>query len=114
LIQALSQLLPEKRIIFILGMMQDKDHPSILKEVCRKAKLVVLTKPDYKRAAEPGPLKEAVKGTDIPVEIIPQIKPAYLFALKMAESDEVICITGSHFTVGQFLRTFEPQEEKNR
>jgi dihydrofolate synthase/folylpolyglutamate synthase len=113
LIQALSQLFSERRIIFVLGVMQDKDHPSILKEVCKKAKLVVLTKPDYKRAAEPESLRKAMEGTDIPVEIVPQIKPAYLFALKMAESDDVICITGSHFTVGQFLELFESQQSKN-
>jgi len=103
LIQALDQLFPEKQIIFVFGVMEDKDHCSMLKEICKKAKFMVLTKPDYKRAADPESLKEAVVKANVPFEIVPQVNQAYLFALKKAKVDDIICITGSHFTVGEFL-----------
>jgi dihydrofolate synthase/folylpolyglutamate synthase len=103
LIQALDQLFPEKKIIFIFGVMEDKDYHSMLKEMSKKAKFIVLTKPDYKRSAEPELLEETLKQTNTPYEIIPLVKQAYLFALKNAKSDDIICITGSHFTVGEFL-----------
>ncbi len=108
LIHALDQLFPEKRIIFIFGVMEDKDHQSMLKEICRKAKFIVLTRPDYKRSADPEKLEATPKQTNTPYEIIPIIKQAYLFALKNARSDDVICITGSHFTVGEFLTMCQP------
>ncbi|MCK4224341.1 MAG: bifunctional folylpolyglutamate synthase/dihydrofolate synthase [candidate division Zixibacteria bacterium] len=107
LIQALDQLFPERRIIFVFGVMQDKDHDSMLKEISKKAKFVVLTKPDYKRAADPELLREVIDQANIPFEIVPQVNQAYLFALKKAKVDDIICITGSHFTVGEFLGSFQ-------
>ena len=103
LIHTLDQLFPEKKIIFIFGVMEDKDYVSMLKEMSKKAKFVVLTKPDYKRSAEPEALEETLKRTNTPYEVIPLVKQAYLFALKNAKPNDIICITGSHFTVGEFL-----------
>jgi dihydrofolate synthase/folylpolyglutamate synthase len=108
LIQALDRLIPEKKIIFIFGVKEDKDYGSMLNEMCKKAKFIVLTKPDYKRSAEPGLFEETLKQTNTPYEIIPLVQQAYLFALKNAKSDDIICITGSHFTVGEFLTTCRP------
>jgi dihydrofolate synthase/folylpolyglutamate synthase len=103
LIEALEEFFPEKKIIFIFGVMADKDYPSMLKDICRKAKFIVLTKPDYKRAADPELLEKVLIDQNTPYEILPQVKQAYIFALKNAKSEDVICITGSHFTVGEFL-----------
>lgn len=108
LVRGLDQLFPEKRIIFVFGVMEDKDYRSMAKEICKKAKFLLLTKPDYKRAAEPELLKETVVQANIPSEIVPQVKQAYLFALKKATVDDIICITGSHFTVGEFLSMCQP------
>jgi len=103
LVDALDELFPQKKIIFIFGVMADKDYPSMLKEICRKAKFIVLTKPDYKRAADPELLEKVLIMENKPYETLPQVKQAYIFALKNAKSEDVICITGSHFTVGEFL-----------
>jgi dihydrofolate synthase/folylpolyglutamate synthase len=105
MIEALDRLFPDKRIIFVFGVMEDKDHDSMLGEIVKKAKFVVLTKPEYKRAAEPESLTQTVEKKNIPFEIVPQVKQAYLFALKKAKADDIICVTGSHFTVGEFLST---------
>jgi dihydrofolate synthase/folylpolyglutamate synthase len=103
LVDALDELFPQKKIIFVFGVMADKDYPSMLKDICRKAKFIVFTKPDYKRAADPELLEKVLINENRPYEILPQVKQAYIFALKNANSEDVICITGSHFTVGEFL-----------
>jgi dihydrofolate synthase/folylpolyglutamate synthase len=103
LVDVLDEFFPKKKIIFIFGVMADKNYPSMLKEICRKAKFIVLTKPDYKRAADPELLEKVVLEENKPYKIIPKVKQAYIFALKNAKSGDVICITGSHFTVGEFL-----------
>jgi dihydrofolate synthase/folylpolyglutamate synthase len=103
LIQALQQLFPEKQIIFVFGVLEDKDHRSMIAEISKKARFIILTKPDYSRAAEPESFKDVVEKNGIPCEIIPQVKQAYLAALKKAEPDDVICVTGSHFVVGELL-----------
>jgi dihydrofolate synthase / folylpolyglutamate synthase len=110
LIHALDHFFPQKEIIFIFGVMEDKDYHSMLKKISPKAKFVVLTKPDYKRAAEPEALEETLKISNTPYEIIPHINQAYLFALKNAKPADIICITGSHFTVGEFLSSFNPPQ----
>lgn len=107
LIETLDQFFPERRIIFVFGVMEDKDYSSMLNEMCKKAKFMVLTKPDYKRAAKPESLKQIVANENISYEIVPQVKQAYLFALKKATVDDIICITGSHLTVGEFLNSFQ-------
>jgi dihydrofolate synthase/folylpolyglutamate synthase len=103
LVDALDELFPQKKIIFIFGVLADKNYPSMLREICRKAKFIILTKPDYKRAADPELLEKVLTKENRPYEILPQVKQAYIFALKNANSEDVICITGSHFTVGEFL-----------
>jgi dihydrofolate synthase/folylpolyglutamate synthase len=104
LVDALEEFFPEKKIIFIFGVMADKDYPSMIKEICRKAKFILLTKPDYKRSADPESLEKMLIDINMPYEILPQVKQAYIFALKNTNEEDVICITGSHFTVGEFLR----------
>jgi dihydrofolate synthase/folylpolyglutamate synthase len=108
LIQALQQLFPETQIIFVFGVLEDKDHHSMIAQISKKARFIILTKPDYSRAAEPESLKDSVARAAIPFEIVPQVKPAYHSALKKARADDIICITGSHFTVGEFLGTCQP------
>jgi len=103
LVEALGQFFPKKRVIFIFGVMQDKDHGSMLKEMAPRAKFLVLTKPEYKRAADPESLIGAVEEEGIAYEIAPQVEKAHLFALQKAQTDDIICVTGSHFTVGEFL-----------
>ncbi len=111
LAQALDELLPEKRITFVFGVLEDKDHRSMLLELNRKAEFIVLCKPDYKRAAEPESLRETVEQSGIPHQIIPRVKQAYLSALKMAEAEDVICVTGSHFVVGELLSKLQPKRQ---
>lgn len=108
LIDSLDELLPNKQIIFVFGVMEDKDHGSMLAELARKAKFIVLTKPEYKRAADPEVLRDTVQEMGLPYEIVPQVQQAYLSALDKAEPNDIVCITGSHFTVGELLSSLEP------
>jgi dihydrofolate synthase/folylpolyglutamate synthase len=110
LVDALEELFPRKEIIFIFGVMADKGYASMLKEICRKAELIVLTKPNYTRGVDLELLEEVVTKQDKPYKILPQVKEAYIFALKNAKREDVICITGSHFTVGEFLSQSEKSE----
>jgi folylpolyglutamate synthase/dihydropteroate synthase len=46
--------------------------------------------------------------------VIEKIKDAYSYALKMTASNDGICITGSHFTVGEFLASVKNHRRKLR
>lgn len=101
--QTFSDLLPDRKVIFIFGVMQDKDYPQILKALSPIAKKILLTQPQIKRAASLAELEKVVKPLKIPYEKIKSVKKAYSQTLKKATTADIICVTGSHYTLGELL-----------
>jgi dihydrofolate synthase/folylpolyglutamate synthase len=102
----LSEEFKNKKITIITGMLDDKPYPAMLKStlsVCRRA---ILTKPAIDRALEPETLFEASKGIIKNIKIIPDVKEAIGYAIRTASKDEVICITGSLYVVGEAKAMF--------
>ena len=50
-----------KNDVIIFGIMGDKDYRNSLKEILKHSLNIILTKPDYERALEPGILYDTVK-----------------------------------------------------
>jgi dihydrofolate synthase/folylpolyglutamate synthase len=65
-----------------------------------------LTKPLIDRALEPETLYEVSKGLVRNIKIIPDVKGAIDYAVETASKDEVICITGSLYVVGEAKAIF--------
>ena len=103
LLKTMDELIPDKKIIFIFGVMADKDYAQMLRQISKKADPIILTRPDYHRSATLKELEKAVKKANVEYKLFEKIKEAYFYALKNAYSSDAICITGSHFTVGEFL-----------
>ncbi len=101
--QTFLDLLPSRKVTFIFGVMMDKDYPRILKELSPIAKKIILTQPKTKRAASISDLEKVVKSLRIPCQIIKPVKKAYTQTLKNTAPDEIICVTGSHYTLGELL-----------
>jgi len=90
-----------RKITVIAGMLDDKPYPAMLKSILSVCSRAILTKPLIDRALEPETLYEASKGIVKNIKIIPDVKSAIEFAVKTASKDEVICITGSLYVVGE-------------
>jgi dihydrofolate synthase/folylpolyglutamate synthase len=103
LIKTMDELIPHKKTIFIFGVMADKDYAQMLKQISKKAELIFLTRPNYHRSATLKELEKAVKKNKQEFKLFEKIKDAYFYALKTTSPSDAICITGSHFTVGEFL-----------
>jgi len=114
LIKALDELIPDKKITFIFGVMADKDYPFMLKQLSKRAELVLLTRPDYHRSASTKELEKVVIRLNQQYQVFEKTKEAYLHALKNSSSSQAICVTGSHFTVGEFLTAIENPRRKLR
>ncbi|MFO7667464.1 MAG: folylpolyglutamate synthase/dihydrofolate synthase family protein [Desulfobacterales bacterium] len=108
--RTLSRFLSEKfkgrKITIIAGMLDDKPYSAMLKNILSGASRAVLTKPVIDRALEPEILYEASKEILKNIKIIPNIKEAIDYAVKTASKDEVICITGSLYVVGEAKAAF--------
>jgi dihydrofolate synthase/folylpolyglutamate synthase len=87
-------------------MLDDKPYPAMLKSILSVCNRAILTKPAIDRALEPETLYEASKGILKNIKIIPDVKSAIDYAVKTASKDEVICITGSLYVVGEAKAIF--------
>jgi dihydrofolate synthase/folylpolyglutamate synthase len=99
----LAELKAERggRVFLVLGIMQDKDIPAVMAELVPLSDFVVLTRPDYHRAASLEDLEKAVVPFGVPTGRRPQVGEAVEFAGRMAGPKDLICVTGSLFTVGE-------------
>jgi dihydrofolate synthase/folylpolyglutamate synthase len=100
LVDAIKSSFPDIPVVFIVGVMKDKDYPGIIAQLLPCASHVLFTKPDIGRAAEIFELLEAVP--EIYREkcsVSDSVRNAFHTACKRGET--VICITGSFYTVGE-------------
>ena len=116
---ALENRFNYKRLFLVLGIMADKDIKGILSRLAPIADMVILTRPRLERAASldllykhvPAclPLQAVSRGIKRGkagqyadrVRRIEDVKDACLYAMAKATIDDMICVTGSVFTVGE-------------
>jgi dihydrofolate synthase/folylpolyglutamate synthase len=96
---------PDQRVIAVFGILSDKDYHKMLKELDRIAAVIILTRPMTDRAADPNLLADDIAKIHSNFQIIPIVRDAYNSARELAQPNEVILITGSHYTVGEVLQT---------
>lgn len=101
--EALDDYLPTRKVVFVLGFSMDKDIPAILEELAPRAWKVILTRPKNPRAASPKRLQKLAEGILPSVLIAPDVPAAVEQARRLASPDDVICITGSFYVVGEAM-----------
>ncbi len=90
-----------KRLLLVLGIMMDKDFKTIISKLVPLADTVVLTQPMMDRAASTEVLYKEVRKYHEEIEIARDVKEAVSLALSLAGREDMICITGSIFMVGE-------------
>ena len=66
----------------------------------------MLTRPRMDRSASPQILYEEVKKYYKEAEIVDDVKKAVSFAISLAQREDMVCVTGSIFTVGEARELF--------
>jgi dihydrofolate synthase/folylpolyglutamate synthase len=92
-----------KKLILVLGILSDKNVKEMLEIIVPIGDIIVTTKSQNKRAMEPDKLKELIEKLNIKNQVFVKdmISEAVKYALSIAKKDDLICITGSLFTVGE-------------
>jgi dihydrofolate synthase / folylpolyglutamate synthase len=98
---------PHKRITLVIGVLDDKPYKEILKALVPTAHRVVLTRPTIDRALEAETLYPIVREINPRVTTQPTVADAVAHALKTAQPDDLICIAGSLYVVGEAKAWFE-------
>ena len=109
LADSVKELFPEKKIILIAGIMNDKDIMEILTPLVRIAYSLILTRAQYARAASPEKLRgivssimtsESVKKPET-ISSTDSVSEALKTAIAQCTEDTIILVAGSFYTTGE-------------
>jgi len=98
-----------RRMILVIGVMEDKEIARLIQGIVPMADYVFYTRPVYYRAAEPEVLAREAAPLGKPGKIVQTLIQALDMAKEMADPEDLIVVTGSLFTVGEALTYFDPE-----
>jgi dihydrofolate synthase/folylpolyglutamate synthase len=107
--ESLKKAFQYQHLILIIGVLKDKDFESILHLLTPLADHIILTKPNNDRATPPSLLKKALGKNGKRAEIIEDLREAIEKGLSITGQGDLLCITGSLYTVGEARAYFHPQ-----
>lgn len=90
-----------ERLFLVLGIMNDKDYRRIISTLVPLADTTVLCKPRCERAALPQVLLNEVTRIEKRGRIVEDVGEAVQYLLSRATERDLICITGSFYTIGE-------------
>lgn len=110
--QTVEALFPDRRRILVFGATADKDLTEMIRVLVPMADEVILTAADHPRAAAPADLHRRLEEQGFGARQAPTVSSAIAMAWEVAGPDDVICITGSLFVVGDALTAWEEISER--
>ena len=102
LAKSIATYFPDKRLIFIIGVLKDKEYDKVIKNTCEMAwQVITVTSPNRARALPAYELAKAVYEVNPNVTAADSIPEAVETALMMASRDDVIVSFGSLSYLGE-------------
>jgi dihydrofolate synthase/folylpolyglutamate synthase len=108
--ESLEREFEYRHLLLLVGMMKDKDIKSFLHLLAPLADHLILTRPHNDRAAFPTLLKKALGTSGKKAEVVEGLEEAIEKGLSMTQEGDLLCITGSLYTVGEARAYFRPGE----
>lgn len=117
LAESLQFYFAEKKMIFILGMLKDKEYEKVINNTCNMAKHIITVTPPIRERAMPAyELAQAVRecnGNVTVADSVPEaVEIAYLLASR--EKDAVIVAFGSLSYLGELMKVVEHRDTIRR
>lgn len=110
--RALDDYFPDKGIILVLGMLQDKEHARVVDELVPRARAVVVTRPDSPRAEGWERVAEEARRHLPAVYAVESVKDALARAFQLAGGQEVVVVTGSLYMVADARKILKTKKRK--
>ena len=107
MMRAIGQHVPYDSMVVIFGCCGDKDIPGMLERITSGADKVIFTKVDSVRTADPEEL--AARYIELygkMAQVAPTLKDALEIANRAVTKEDLICITGSFYLVGEAKKHF--------
>jgi len=103
----LGNNLAQRSITLVVGILDDKPYQSMLKSLLPVCSRVIVTRAKTGRALDPLRLFETAKKTLSDVRIVSDVAQAFKQAVAEADFNDVICIAGSLYVVGEAKAAIE-------
>ncbi len=103
----ITENLARRHITLVIGILDDKPYGSMLKSLLPRCSRVIITRAKTQRALAPKKLYAIAKKTISDVRIIADVASAAQYAIETAGHDDVICIAGSLYVVGEAKEAIE-------
>ena len=103
----LSENLSGRNITLVVGMMDDKSYKAILRCLLPLCSRAVLTRSDVDHAIAPEKLYAVAKKMVSNTQIVNDVGEAVKHAVDTASPDDVVCISGSLYVIGEAKAVLE-------
>ena len=119
LADSLRDVFPDKRPVFLVGILADKDYRSMLRTVAPLASAFVCVTPPNPRALDAADLAEAIRetcgelGARATIEVAGGFDDAASAARKIAGSEGLICAFGSLYSIADVKAAFLRAADSN-
>ena len=108
---SIKKLFSYSRAIVIIGIMKDKPSGEILRILSNFADHFILVRPNQERSEDPERLKHIMSMHKVSCEVIESVPNAIKKVKKILRPDDLACITGSIFTVGEAKKYFKNESD---
>jgi dihydrofolate synthase/folylpolyglutamate synthase len=100
--EALENDFQYDRLILVWASMSDKDFRAVLPQISRQAQVIIFTRLEYERSAQPEQLLDVLPA-DIHERAICEysLDAALAKAVDLADENDLICIAGSLYLIGE-------------
>lgn len=100
-VESLGAFFPGKRLVFLLGILADKDAGEMLDLLAPLAERVFVLRPDSPRAMEPEALCGMLAERSVKALPCPSVKEGIAAAMEAAGEDGAVCALGSLYLCGE-------------
>jgi dihydrofolate synthase/folylpolyglutamate synthase len=90
-----------RNITLVVGVLDDKPCESILKDLAGPCRRAIVTQPEINRAVPAEQLASAAKKYFSEVVVVPNVRQAVQQAVLNSNPDDVVCVAGSLYVVGE-------------
>ena len=101
LARALGELYPGKKLIFLTGVLADKDWSTMMGELLPLAKEFYTITPDSPRAMPAAELAAYLEGQGAKATPCGSVREGLELALVFLSPEDVVCVTGSLYMIGE-------------
>lgn len=108
LMDNLNTLFQFDRLLLVIGLLKDKNFSEISKIIASAADYIFVVVPDEpERALDSSIFSKEIAKYSSTYENCYHLEAGYQAAISFANANDLICITGSHYIVGEFLNFYK-------